>query len=47
MILRTPISPDAEGESDADHPESEEEDMDAANPYPLEGKFIDEEDREK
>ena len=41
------ISHDGEGESDVDHPESEEDEMDPSNPYPLEGKFIDEADRAK
>ncbi|KAJ3553338.1 hypothetical protein NM688_g3667 [Phlebia brevispora] len=34
----------SESESEGDGPESEEED---SNPYPLEGKYIDEEDRER
>jgi hypothetical protein len=33
--------------SDADGPESEEDDVEAKNPYPLDGKYIDEYDRQR
>ena len=42
---QTHVSPDAEGESEEDSVESEEETSETSNPYPLEGKFVDEADR--
>jgi RNA polymerase-associated protein RTF1 len=36
-----------DSESDKPSPESEEDDDEGANPYPLEGKYKDEADREQ
>jgi hypothetical protein len=44
--LLSPRSPSMDTTSDADGPESEEDDIEE-NPYPFEGKYIDEYDRQR